>query len=97
MLVINSPRGGGKTTKLIKLASKNPNSYIVCHNQLEVSRITNLAKTMGKNINFPLTMDEFIKKQYYSHGIKSFLIDNVEMLLQKLTSVKIDAITINKD
>ena len=54
-----------------------------------------LAKEMGLNINFPLSFSEFIKNEYYAKGIKKIHIDNADMLLQKLTNVKIATISMN--
>lgn len=87
-------RGKGKTTQLIEL-SGNTSSYIVCINQRECHRIVSIAREMKIDIPFPLTYDEFINKKYYGKGIKGFLIDNAELLLEYMSSVKIDAITLS--
>lgn len=97
MKVILSGVRSGKTTKAIKIAAKN-DLYIVCHSLGECSRIAQQAKDAGLNIRFPVTFEELIRKQYYAKGIKGIVIDNVDMLLQKLVpDLKIEAITINKE
>ena len=103
MKIIYKPRQAGKTTELIKLASKNNYSLIVCHNRVEATRIFHCAKRIGYAIPMPITYYEFLDKGFYGKNIDSFLIDNVKKFLQYLvrtelgTSVKIEAITINKE
>ncbi len=90
-------KGEGKTESLIKMSAFN-GGYIVCHSQSECSRIQKVAIEKGFNIPFPLTYDEFLDKKYYSKGIKEFLIDNVEMLLERMSPVvPISYITLNKN
>lgn len=96
MKIIYKERKKGKTTELIKLSAEHHN-YIVCHSISEVYRINDEARKMGLNIPFPITYDEFIKGKYYGKGVKGFLIDNAEMLLQYITKVPITAITINRN
>lgn len=86
-------RGHGKTYQLIKLSSELQN-YIVCRNKNEAHMIMSMAKELNFNIPQPITYQEFINKQYYGQGIKGFLIDNAEYLLQSMTSVPINAISI---
>lgn len=93
MKIILSPRQFGKTTRIL-IKANNYNGYIVCHNHDEIKRISRQAKKMKLKINFPMTFDEFIKKQYYGKGVKKFHIDNAEILLQMLTEVPIETITL---
>ncbi|MFW5847491.1 MAG: hypothetical protein ACOCVF_01040 [bacterium] len=86
-------KGCGKTHQLI-LKSASTGHYIVCFDSNEASRIQSKAMDMGVQIPFPLTFSEFLNKEYYARNIKGFLIDNVEMLIQELTSVPIRAITL---
>ena len=86
--------GYGKTYQLIKKASIS-GDYIVCHSFDEAHRIRSIAKENKLDIRLPLTYDEFLKGEYYGTGVSGFLIDNVEMLLQSITNVPINAITLN--
>lgn len=98
MKTIIAERNGGKTTELIKMSSDS-SDYIVCHNQKEASIIHLRAIDSGYKIPFPLTYDEFIENRYLSKGVKGFLIDNVDMLLDYMTKcrVPIRAITVSKE
>ncbi len=84
MIIIHRPRLAGKTMELIR-ASAHYWHYIVCENMKEASRICNAAEQMGLKIPQPITYDEFINKRYHGRGIKGFLIDNVDLLLQVLS------------
>jgi hypothetical protein len=88
------PRGTGKTHQLI-IKSADTGDYIVCHSIDEALRIQHESNKLGVKIPLPITYNEFIKNEYYAKGIKGFLIDNVEKLLQSLTEVPIKAITLN--
>ena len=95
MKVILKARNAGKTIELIKLSAKN-GGYIICRSMEEASGIQKTAIKMGLSIPFPISWDEFIKKRYYAKGIKSFLIDNADDLLQELCkNIKLEAITLN--
>ena len=84
-----------KTTKLIK-ESAGTGDYIVCFNSKEAIRIKTKAQKMRLDIPLPITYDEFLHRRYCGKNIKGFLIDNVDLLLQSLTQVPINSITINK-
>jgi len=92
MEIIYKPRQLGKTTEIIKLSAKN-GGYIVCMSHSEAERVFQQARTMKLNIPFPITFHEFITGEYYGKGIKSFLIDNAEILLQQISRVPIEAIS----
>lgn len=95
MKVILKARGAGKTTELIKRAHKD-RKYIVTFNNEEAVRIFLLAKKMGKPVHFPVTFDEFIKRQYHLPGIMGFHIDNLDICIQSLCGVPIDTVTLSK-
>ena len=96
MEVIMGGRGSGKTKKLIQLSSSSW-KYIVCKDEKEIERITDFAREMGLRIPFPITYRDFLEKKYYGRGIKGFLIDNADMLIQNLSPVvPIDVITIRE-
>jgi hypothetical protein len=96
MKVICRDTGKGKTKKLIELASKE-DGYIVCLNHKEAYRISQQAIKMKKEIPFPLTFDEFLNGRFCAGNIKSFYIDDVDMLLNIISkNVPVNAITYTK-
>lgn len=80
------PKGQGKTIELIKMSADNK-WYIVCHSIYECSRIHCTAMEMNLKIPFPITYDEFINGKYYGKGIRGFLVDNVDLLVQHIAGV----------
>jgi DNA-binding MurR/RpiR family transcriptional regulator len=90
------PRGTGKTTTLIQMAAET-GATIVCFSNKECSRVANEALRAGYIIAMPISYDEFINKRYHSIGIKGFLIDNAEQVLQAMTDVRILAISATAD
>ena len=96
MEVILRARQTGKTAELIKRAG-NCNGYIVCHDRNSVQQVANLARQMKIDINFPLTLEEFLNRQYHGVGVKKFHIDNVEFLLRLLSEVPIETITLTDE
>ena len=95
MKIISRPRQAGKTTELIDMAEKR-GGYIVCHSIKEAQRIFHTAKEQGKNINLPITYEDLLGERYHGQGIKEFYIDNADYLLQRLTAVPIEAISVNE-
>lgn len=90
MEIIYDGRGMGKTIKLLEMAN-NYNGYIVSNNPLDLAK---MAKSKNYTINFPLSYDEFVTKKYYAKGVKRIYIDNVDLLLEYMSSVQISAITL---
>lgn len=83
-------RGEGKTAYLIKKSAESGN-YIVCRTMEVANHIQYHAKEMGLDIPLPITYSEFIHKEYgYVNG---FLIDDLEIFLEHLSSVPVNAIT----
>lgn len=87
-------RGEGKTDRLIEMSAKTFD-YIVCSTQHEASRIQLRASQLGFDIPLPITYSDFIQRRYNGHGVKGFLIDNVEHFVQSMTSVAVNAITLS--
>ena len=48
---------------------------------------------MGLDIPLPITYADFVEKRYHGRNISGFLIDNLEMFLQYLSNVPVNAIT----
>ena len=92
MRIIEFGRGAGKTYQLITKAAEN-NAYIVCRDRKEAERIFQAALDRGLDINFPITFEEFANKKYYGAGIKKFMIDDVDILLEHLSGVPISYCT----
>lgn len=93
-IVIVGGRGSGRTTELIKEASKYNYALIVCHNENAVRYTFQMARDMGANIPYPITFDDFIKRHYYGRSVQAFLFDNIDISLQSYTSVPIVKIAI---
>ena len=96
MEVICKPRQCGKTTEIIKMCAEY-GGYIVCINKDETHRVAQQAREMGLKIPLPISADEFLKGQYHGAGVKRFYLDNVDLLLQQMTSVPIKAISLTNE
>jgi len=93
MEIICKARQSGKTTQLINKAAEDF-LYIVCINRDEAYRVATLSEKIGKDIPYPITMDDFIKGRFHEIGINGFLIDNGEELIKKIArSVSVKAVT----
>ena len=88
-------RRTGKTTKVIKLAAKEF-AYIVCIDQREVDRVWEESHKMKLDIPFPITFNDFLHGQYSPHGVKALIIDNADMLLQKMSRSPLLAISMTR-
>ena len=95
MKKIISERQTGKTFKLVH-ESAETNCYIVCSTAQECSRVKAAAMDLKLDIPFPITFYEFTNKRYHGKGIDGFLIDNADVLLQSMTPVRINTITMHK-
>lgn len=89
-------RQSGKTSKLIIQAS-GCNGYIICSTANHCRNLYNQAIDMGYNINYPITFKEFLEKRYHSKNVKKFFIDDLDVCLQSLSSVKIEGFTMTAD
>src|SRR5690625_774571 len=83
--VIGGKRYCGKTTELIKRASKD-NLYILCANRNMAQAVANRAEEMKVDIPFPITVSELPLQGY---NIDEILIDEVEMVLQQLIGKRV--------
>lgn len=94
MKVICRAQRTGKTEELIRECAAERDAYMVCINHEEAHRVFMQAQGMGLKIPFPLNAHEFLNGQYYGHGIKIFFIDNADLLLEGVTNVPIEAISV---
>jgi len=83
MQIILRPRGTGKTTEIIRQCAEK-GGYIVCKDLRECKRIEKAAREAGYSIPFPISFDEFLSKPSYGRNIQQFLIDDADLLLQRL-------------
>lgn len=79
-MMIGGRRTCGKTTELIKKSSEE-HLYIVCANQNRLRVITQMAKNMGFDIPFPITVDELPLRSQF---IEQVLVDDIESVLYQL-------------
>jgi hypothetical protein len=97
MKIIVKPRGAGKTHKLIKMCAKDLYSLIVCVDKRAVDATFSQAKEMGVTIPMPLTFEEFRNRNYYGVSVNNFYFDNLDLLIQSLTSIPVAAVTLTKE
>lgn len=78
-------RRTGKITELIKMAHENW-LYIICLDRQRAELISDMAKEMGLDIPFPITLRELPIRNPF---IKEVLIDDMEDILQTLVQIPI--------
>ena len=93
MKVYARPRQGGKTTELIRLAAEEF-LYVDSPDQAQVRYVARTARDMGLDIPFPLTWQEFTSGRYEGKGINGFVIDNLDMCIQQMTTVPVRAVSL---
>lgn len=86
-------RQEGKTTDLIRLAARQF-LYIVCIDRREAARVAAEARAMNLDIPSPLTWGEFAAGEYYGQGIRGFVIDNLDLCVQQMTTVPVKAVSL---
>jgi hypothetical protein len=82
--LIVRPRGGGKTTEAIQRAAAE-GGYIVCPTMARAREIWQQASSMGLQIPFPLTGDEFFGGRFHPAGCRGFVLDDLDHLLRRFT------------
>lgn len=91
--VIALKRGIGKTSTLIKYAHIGKGT-IICHSEKTAHDVAKLAEKMKLKIPKPISIQEAMKNK---GGNKcTYLIDNAELVLQKLLDSNIEVITITQ-
>lgn len=84
MDIIIGKRGYGKTTKLIRRSSEE-NIYILTKDGLIAKRIAKMAKEMGLDIPYPVTVNEyFLGDRFKGSSIRrdGLLIDDADEVLK---------------
>lgn len=82
--VVLRGRGGGKTIELIKQCA-DKGGYIVVHSRDAATYVQKAAEELGLKIPFPITYDELMKGQLHGRHCSPLWIDNVDILLRRLT------------
>jgi hypothetical protein len=95
MKVIARARQEGKTEELIKM-SADTGCVIVCLSMVESEQIRKRAIELGLTIPRPATYFELMARDKSVRGSK-LLIDNAELLLERIINEKIEAITVTVD
>ena len=78
---IITPKGMGKTYQLLHISSRTK-YYIVCRDTKECHRLELEAINLNLDIPLPISYREFKNGDFYSKGIKGFLIDDADALLE---------------
>lgn len=94
MKTILKGRREGKTNELIRLSAET-GYYIVVATQRHATEVFLRAKEQGAVIPFPVSFDEFLRERS-GPGVKGYLIDDADLLLQRLSSIPILAITLTQ-
>lgn len=94
--VIVGKRMSGKTHKILE-AANNYNGYVVCRDKTTAQACSLYAENFGFKINFPMTFEEFLKERYIGRNVGTFHIDDAHVLLQGLTSVPIQTVTMETE
>lgn len=87
------PREKGKTTELIKMAHEEE-LYIITPTKSSALMIFEQARSMGLDILFPISWEEYKEHRLRGSGIKEILIDDAEIIIEQVfRGLRIKAIT----
>ena len=88
-------RRQGKTTELIKRSAET-RTYILVANRQRVEQVFKQAQSMGLNIPYPVTVEEYMRSGFRGSFINSILIDDADdVLSQVFSNVRIETITMS--
>jgi hypothetical protein len=94
MRVIQYPRRGGKTDALIRQCAK-ANGYIVVQNRKLAGEVSDRARVLGCDLNFPITFDEFLSGAFDGRGVRELFIDDLDVLVARLArGTKVSAVSV---
>ena len=94
MKVITGARGSGKTEQILNIAHENF-AYIICADHVRRDQLWRRIRERGLSCPQPITWAEFINRQYFTRGINAFLIDDLDLCVQRCTEVPILAVSLN--
>lgn len=85
MKIINLPRGGGKTTRLL-YASEFNDAPIICSTHAQKQHLIDTANTLGLNIPEPIVISEITSGKFRGNNVmdKDILVDEAHWVLQAL-------------
>lgn len=83
MRLILGQKGDGKTKECL-LMSAQTGYYIVCADRHTASALAQWALDLNLKMPFPITFEDLRQGRFYSKGIKGFIIDNADQLLEDL-------------
>lgn len=96
MQVIVGERQSGRTTNLIKQAAEGW-LYIVTLDCQRRRFVADHARKLGLDIPFPITFQDFLHGRFHRPGIRGFLIDDADTMLQHLAKgVPVVAVTMEQ-
>lgn len=93
-ILVVGKRQSGRSTKLIREAAKYNYALIVCSNKREAGNTYRMAREMGYNIPYPITFNDFVKKNYYGRNVQVLLFDNLDKSIKEYTDVPIVKIVV---
>lgn len=85
MKIFHGGRQSGKTTDMIKEASKYPESVIVCHNHATAKAVKDRAREMGASIGAAVSIDEFMAGRTRGMNTPRFYFDNIDLILSYIS------------
>lgn len=83
-------RGSGKTLELIKMSAER-NIYIVCADRQRALNIAAMARELGYQIPFPITLMEL---PIHSRFIQEVFVDDVDVVLERIIGRRVSNITL---
>lgn len=92
MKIVITGRQGGKTLQLLA-AAHGKNGYIVCKDKRAVDWTYAQAQDLGLDIRFPITHEDLLDREALRGScIKSLIIDDADVLIQRLCRFPVEAI-----
>lgn len=95
MEIIYQPSRSGKTTEIIKRCAEQ-GGYILVPTRMMADMLIMQAADMGLEIPMPITAFDFKSDRYASGQIKKLHVDNAELVLQVMSKVPIETMTITE-
>ena len=92
-MIVMTGRRNGKTTDLIYVSAET-GMYILCATREQVQHIAKMAKDLGKDIPYPICIEELPLKSRY---IDKVLVDGAEDILERFIGKKIERMALNVD
>lgn len=91
--LIARPVRHGKTMEAIRIAART-GAYMIVANMDEAGRVADLAQSMGLEVRFPITFDEYLRSRMAGSRVRNVVIDNADEFLRRVfPGLTIDAAT----